>query len=357
VELEAGRRLEPGQNPAGPVVLVLGASGFIGRHAVEALLARGARPVIGSRRPQRIDDRLPATARGCRRREVHFERLLRPADWRSLLDGIDVVLNCVGILRERGRETYERVHAQAPAALAGACRERGLPLIHVSALGLDAGARSRFLTSKLAGERALQSSGANWYIVRPSLLDGEGGFGARWLRRVARWPVHPLPATACGRIAALDVRDLGEALAHVAIALGSGAEAPADRELEVGGPESRTLAEHLAALRGLHTARAAPVLPIPGILARLASHLCDLFHVTPYSYGHWELLRRDNCPARNRLRELIGRAPRVVGIAESGSGPRAVGNSAPGPVPRAVGGAGAGMRAALGAGPATGAGL
>jgi len=326
---ETGRRLNAAPPAPGPVVLVLGASGFIGRHAVEALLAAGGRPVIGSRRPGRIDERLPAGSRDCPRREAHLERLLRPADWEGLLDGIEVVINCVGILRERGRETYERVHHLAPVALAEACRERGLPLIHVSALGLDARARSGFLTSKLAGERALRASRANWFIVRPSLLDGDGGFGARWFRRVARWPVHPLPATARGRVAALDVRDLGEALARLAIRLGSAGEAPADRELDVGGPEARTLAGHLDALRRLHTARPALRLPIPGLLARIVSHVCDLFHVTPYSFGHFELLGRDNAPVRNRLPELLGRAPRAVGATRAKMVPRA----APGAVP------------------------
>jgi len=320
---EAACRANPEPRSRGPAVLVLGASGFIGRHALAALLERGCRAVIGSRRPSRIDDRLPPDARDCPRREVHFERLLAVADWHELLDGVDVVLNCVGILRGRGRETYERIHTQAPAALAGACRERGLPLIHVSALGLEAQARSGFLRSKLAGERALRASGANWFIVRPSLLDGEGGFGAKWLRRVARWPVHPLPANAGGRVAALDVRDLGEALARLAIRLAPGGDAPADRELDVGGSEARTLAAHLDALRRVHTARPALTLPIPGTVARAVSHVCDLFHVTPYSFGHFELLGRDNCPSRNRLPELLGRAPRAVGAASAKTVPQA----------------------------------
>jgi uncharacterized protein YbjT (DUF2867 family) len=317
--------LEPGSGetpaPAGaavaPAVLVLGASGFIGRHALAALRLRGCRVVIGSRRPERIDDRLPEAARACERRRVRFERLLAPGEWRGLLDGIDVVLNCVGILRQRGRATYERVHHRAPAALAAACRERGLPLIHISALGLDAAARSRFLRSKLAGEQALRASGADWYIVRPSLLDGEGGFGAKWLRRVARWPVHPLPVGASGRIAALDVRDLGEALARLAIRLGSGQGGPVDRELELGGLEARTLAEHLDALRRLFTTRPARKVQVPGSVVRFASHVCDVLHATPLSFGHWELLCRDNCPARNALPGLLGRPPRPAGPGEA----------------------------------------
>lgn len=300
-----------------PVVMVLGGSGFIGRHAIEALSLRPCRIVIGSRDPARLDERLPRLLRYCERRQARFELLLESADWRRVLDGVDIVVNCVGILRQRGRASYERVHHLAPAALASACHERGVRLIHVSALGLDAPVRSRFLKSKRAGEAAVRDSGADCHIVRPSLLDGDGGYGAKWLRRVARWPVHLVPADAAGRIAVLDVRDLGEALARVAFGLSStGNDFTDEREHDVGGGHARMLGEHLLALRRLHTPRRAWQLPIPAWLARLASHACDLLHVTPYSYGHWELLRRDNVPRRNRFSELLGRDPRPVGLDE-----------------------------------------
>jgi NADH dehydrogenase len=302
----------PGARPAR--VLVLGGSGFIGRHAVAALLARACGVIIGSRRPARIDERLPPEARECERRRVRFERLLSAAEWQPLLRDIDVVINCVGILRPRGRETYERIHHLAPAALAAACRDSNCRLIHVSALGLEAQARSRFITSKRSGERAVRSSGADWNIVRPSLLDGDGGFGAQWLRRVARWPVHPLPAGANGRLAVLDVRDLGVALARLALRPARAGYDETEREYDLGGLQVRCLAEHLAVLRQQFTARPAWPLPIPDLLARCGSHLCDLLHYSPYSYGHWELLRRNNCPVRNRLPELLGRVPRTVGL-------------------------------------------
>src|SRR6266568_7908397 len=193
-------------------VLVLGGAGFIGRHAAAALAKRAHTVVIGTRHPSRAPRRLPAALHGCERREVHLERLGSPEAWKPLLRGVDTVVNAVGILRERGAETYERVHHLAPAALAAACARGAIRLVHVSALGLHAGARSGFLISKLAGERAIAACGSNYSIVRPSLLDGEGGFGARWFRRVARWPMHFVPADAHGRIAALDARDLGEAI-------------------------------------------------------------------------------------------------------------------------------------------------
>jgi NADH dehydrogenase len=285
--------------------LVLGGAGFLGRHIAAALSARGHAVVIGSRRPHRAVRRLPPRLRGCERREVHLERLTAPEDWRPLLVGVDTVVNAVGILRERGAESYERVHHLAPGALSAACAHRAIRLVHISALGLHDGARSRFLTSKLAGERAVAAGGSNYSIVRPSLLDGEGGYGARWFRRVARWPVHFVPTDAVGLIAALDARDLGEAVAVLC-------EWHEKREVELGGSARRTVGEYLAALRPAELG-SATLVSVPAWLARLASHLCDLAHFSPFSVGHLELMRRDNAPRHNLLPALLGRAPRPVG--------------------------------------------
>jgi NADH dehydrogenase len=289
-------------------ILVLGGAGFIGRHVAAALAARGHAVVIGTRRPHRAARRLPASLHHCERREAHLERLTSPEAWKPFLVGVDAVVNAVGILRERGAETYERVHHLAPAALAAACARRAIRLIHISALGLHDGARSRFLRSKLAGERALGACGSNYSIVRPSLLDGEGGFGARWFRRMARWPVHFVPADARGRIAALDVRDLGEAVA----VLCEKRTAPEWREVELGGGVLRTIGDYLAALRPPDSGPAVRI-AVPAWLARIVAHVCDLGHFSPFSFGHLELMRRDNVPRHDLLPALLGRMPTPVG--------------------------------------------
>jgi NADH dehydrogenase len=293
-------------------VLVLGGTGFIGRHVVAELLARGRRVVIGTRRPGRAGRRLAGAGR-CECREVHLERLTTTQSWLPLLAGVGVVVNCVGILRERGAATYDRVHHLAPAALAAGCARAGARLIHVSALGLHQEARSGFITSKLAGERAVAARGADYVIVRPSLLDGAGGFGARWLRWVARWPVHFVPADAVGRIAALHVHDLGRA---IAVLCEAGAK-PCGREIDVGGVESWTIGEYLAVLRSERSTRPALRIAVPPWLARVASHLCDAAHFSPFSFGHLELMRRDNAPRENALPALLGRAPTPLGGARS----------------------------------------
>jgi NADH dehydrogenase len=291
-------------------VLVLGGAGFIGRHAVAAVVARGHEAIVGSRHPGRSARRvgLPGVAW----REAHLERIVDAADADRLLDGVDAVLNCVGILRERGRESYHAVHVRAPLALAAACRARGLGYTHVSALGLAHPHRSRFLRSKQACEAQLAASGADWRLVRPSLLDGPGGFGARWIRAVARLPVQPVPAGAGGCIAVLRVDELGEALARVVEQTLAPDAGTAARSFDLGGPHALTIAQYLAAWHRVGAARAPLQVPLPRWLARLASHACDLLHATPLSFGHFELLQVDNLPTHNRLAELLGRAPRDV---------------------------------------------
>jgi uncharacterized protein YbjT (DUF2867 family) len=286
-------------------VLVLGGTGFIGRHAVAALQARGDTVTVGTRHPGRARRRFPQLALQAAR----LEQLGRAEDWGPRIEGFDAVVNCVGILRQRGRETYTAVHAEAPAALARACRARGLRLVHVSALALQHPHRSRFLRSKREGERRLREAGADLCLVRPSLLDGEGGFGARWIRGLARLPLHAVPRGARGRIAALDVGELGEALA--ALAHWPRGEDGAVQEFDFGGPQALDIGDYLQALRIREGLAPARQWRAPDALTRAASHLFDLLHLTPLSFGHWELLRHDNLPTRNRLAEVLGRAPRA----------------------------------------------
>ena len=286
-------------------MLVLGGRGFIGRYVVRSLLQRGHRVVVGSRYAA------PASPQRPEQRRCRFQELVSPEQWLPLLESVDAVVNCVGILRERWGERYQAVHCQAPAALASACAAQGIRLLHVSALGLRADAGSGFIRSKLAGEQALLATAADLVIVRPSLLDGRDGFGARWLRMLARFPIYLLPASSAGRLACMCVEELGEALARLALlSPAEVARLAPQRMVELGGPEDFVLADYLHRLRGAPSASL--VIPIPHWLCRLFSHLCDLLHLTPYSFGHLELLARDNRPAENQLPAILGRAPRAI---------------------------------------------
>ncbi len=286
-------------------VLVLGGTGFVGRHVAAALRGRGHSVIIGSRDPKRALQKLPPALRDCDLREIHLESLTSRYVWRPLLRDVTTVVNAAGILRERGGETYDRVHHMAPGALALACERMGVRLVHLSLLGLRRESRNRFLRSKLLGERVVAETRADYSLVRPSLLDGEDGGAGAWLRRIAAWPVHFYPSDARGRIAPLDVRDLGDALARLCEMPGYAMP----REIELGGSARRTLADYLDFLRSLEGRRPASQLPVPAPLARLAAFCCDMLHLSPLSLSLLELLQRDNLPGENLLQALINRAP------------------------------------------------
>ncbi len=300
---------KPEAKPQGTLrIFVLGGTGFIGRHVVAALNVLPVQVLIGSREPARYQSTYP----DAEFRSVRFERLLTTDAWASLVSDVDVVVNCVGILRQRSHESYDDVHHRAPAALAHACADAKRRLIHTSALGLHHGAKSRFLSSKLLGERAVTASGCDYSIVRPALLDGDGGFGASWLRGLSRSPVHFIPCAARGKIAAMMVTDLGLAVA----ALAAMPTLAAHREIELGGSHGYDYAEYLRTLRANYLDSRALQIPLPNWLARIGAHACDALHFSPFSYGHWILLQRDNMPSPNSLPELLGRAASVVSNAK-----------------------------------------
>lgn len=283
-------------------VLVLGGYGFIGRHVVEALKNVDTDVWIGTRRAQ--------TALSPKNeKQVRLHTLATEPQWDVVLDGIDVLINTVGILRQRWDESYEQVHHIAVETMAKACAERGIRFIHVSALGLNHPAKSRFLTSKKRGEQALVKSRGDWHLVRPSIVDGEGGYGAKWFRRVAKWPIHFVPSNADGLVAPINANDLGKAIANIALNDNPTFVLQSKQRIyELGGTKKMTLRQYLMALSPKEmaaNAKPARCVLVPAGLARLVSHVCDALHLTPFSFGHYELLKNDNLPEDNRLDQML----------------------------------------------------
>lgn len=283
-------------------VLVLGGYGFIGRYVVQHLRDAGHDVWIGSRKVNTREQTI----------SVPFHKLSSGRELARLVGDFDVIINTVGILRERFGETYDEVHHRFVERLAVICAERNIRLVHVSALGLDNPVRSRFLLSKKLGEEAIKRSNADWFIVRPSLIDGEGGYGAKWFRRLARWPVHLAPNNARGILRPIHVLDLAAAISTIALAdnrVNDSREYDL-REYDLGGADELDIFAYLALLKGRKprfTCR------ISSLLVRGASHLCDLLHITPLSFGHYELLKFDNRPTVNRLTELLDGPARSLG--------------------------------------------
>lgn len=181
-------------------VLVIGGSGFIGRHLCAALAAESIDVTVPSRRRERAKHLLllPTVS-------VVDADILAPARLERLVAGHQAVINLVGILYsrrgrrdERGPNDYgpdfARMHVELPQAIVAACRASGVKrLLHISALGVSPSAPSEYLRSKAIGEQALLAADdLHVTVFRPSVVFGPED---RFLNNFARF-ARLLPAFA-----------------------------------------------------------------------------------------------------------------------------------------------------------------
>ena len=191
-------------------VLVLGGSGFVGRYVVGRLSVDGHFVVGVTRNRSRARHLLllptVQVVEGDPYDAATLDRYLR---------GMTAAINLVGVLHERGRDTFDRAHVELPRALATACKAAGVArILHMSALGANPDAPSAYLRSKAAGEAAIVASGLAATIFRPSVIFGREDTFLNLFARLARlFPAIPL-AGANARFQPIHVADVAACFAH-----------------------------------------------------------------------------------------------------------------------------------------------
>ena len=263
-----------------PRVLVLGGTGFVGRHLCAALAARQWPVTVVTRRlaHARSVQFLPLL-------DVQVADVFDEASLTRLVARHDAVVNLIAILQ--GREAdFERVHVELPQRIVRACAATGVRrVIQVSALGADPAGPSRYLRSKGRGELALRDGDLALSVLRPSVIFGDGD---RFLNLFARlqsvFPVMPL-AGAGTRFQPVWVEDVADAV----IACLRDTDLPRSsvgQTFECAGPDVLTLGE-LVRLAGRLGSRERPVVPLPTALGRLQALAMECLPGEP-------LMSRDN---------------------------------------------------------------
>ncbi|MDG5975600.1 NAD-dependent epimerase/dehydratase [Hydrogenophaga taeniospiralis CCUG 15921] len=288
-------------------ILVLGGTGFVGRHVCEKLQRADGCVTVPTRRAANASavQHLPRLT--VIEADVHDEAQLA-----RLLPGHDAVINLVAILH--GSEAaFERTHVALPATLARACAATGVRrVVHVSALGVGLDAPSRYQRSKARGEQVLRQAGLDLTVLRPSVIFGAGDrFLNLFARLQAVFPVLPL-AGAGVRFQPVWVEDVARAV--VACALGTGpARHSVGQTYECAGPDVFTLAD-LVRLAGRLGSHQRPIVPLPMALGRLQALMMELAPGEP-------LMSRDNLDAMRVDNVATGQLP---GLADLGIRPSSV---------------------------------
>lgn len=250
-------------------VLLLGGSGFVGRHVCEQLARAGWHVTVPTRRAAHAAavQHLPGLT--VLEADVHDEAALR-----RLLPGHHAVVNLIAILHGDAA-AFERTHVTLPAKLARACLATGVTrLVHISALGADPvhseEAPSLYLRSKSRGEAVLQAAdGLQLTVLRPSVIFGADDRFLNLFAQLQRiFPVLPL-AGAHARFQPVWVTDVARAVSRCltdATTVG--------QVYELCGPDVMTLRQ-LVQLAGRASGHPRLVIPLPPTLARLQARLME----------------------------------------------------------------------------------
>ncbi|HEX7967289.1 MAG TPA: complex I NDUFA9 subunit family protein [Stellaceae bacterium] len=288
-------------------VTVVGGSGFIGRYIVKRLAAKGAVVAAVSRYAAAAGFLRPMGDVG---QVVPIEASLGDeAALAASVAGADAVICSVGILYERGRQTFDAVHNLGAARLARLARAAGAKrFVHISAIGADIHSPSAYGRSKALGEAAVRGAFPGAVVLRPSIVFGpEDDFFNRFAALARYLPALPLIGGGRTRFQPVYVGDVADAV----VAALEHHDAPG-RIYQLGGPAIYSFKELMELmLREIRRRRVLVNLPFP--LARLQAAFLEWLPKPPLTRDQVRLLERDNVVA-----------PGATGLGDLGVTPTAV---------------------------------
>ena len=266
-------------------LVLLGGTGFVGRHLIARLAAQGHRVRVLSRNAA-----LRPELRVLPNVQVDTADVYNPASLARAFDGADAVINLVGILNEKGfgGAGFQRAHVRLTQGVIAACEQAGVKrLLQMSALNAGRG-ESHYLRTRGEAEAAVKASSLDWTIYQPSVIFGPGdGLFGRFASLLRIAPVLPL-ARAGAKFAPVYVGDVVRAMSETLF------QPVAFRQVyELYGPDVLTLADIVRyTARQLGLLRL--VIPLPDGLARLQATLMDFVPGKPFSTDNYLSLKIDS---------------------------------------------------------------
>lgn len=190
-------------------IMILGANGFLGEHVTKRLLDSDHEVLCAAHHPHEALNQFPkAQVIAC-----DFLEDTASAIWLPRLEGVDVIINCVGIFYHFNKAVIWTLHYLAPKALYTAAEKQQVKkIIHVSALGIER-YDTEYARSKLAVEEWLKTSTVPAYVLRPSFIYGQGARGGiALMASLASLPIIPLPGHGEQCLQPIHIDDLSEAI-------------------------------------------------------------------------------------------------------------------------------------------------
>lgn len=174
------------------MILITGATGYIGRHLVSRLVAQGERPRCLVRNIKRASSILPAGT-------LEFVQgdTTSPASLGTAVQGVDTIVHTAFItadLKQSAGNRYQETNVQGTANLVEAAKKAGVKrIIVISGLGTKPDKPGSYMQGRYLAEKMVKESGLDWTIIQPSVLFGKDAPFIKGLTDLIRTaPVVPL---------------------------------------------------------------------------------------------------------------------------------------------------------------------
>ena len=282
------------------MILVTGCTGFIGSHTVHALVEQGFEVRCLARGTRDID-RLPK-----KRMTFAVGDVTDPDTLLEASEGIEAIIHLVGIIREKGEATFERIHVDGTRNVIEAAKAQGVRrLIYQSALGAREDGISRYETTKWQAEELVRGSGLQWIITRPSVIVGKWGEFAGILKDlVCKTPLVPVIGSGGYKLQPMYVGDLTEAFVRMLRD-----DSLWGKTYEFGGPEQLTFNRMLEITKEVFGVRK-PLIHLPlSLMKPVIRTMQSITHRFPITSDQLAMLAEDNVTDHNALTDVFGIEP------------------------------------------------
>jgi uncharacterized protein YbjT (DUF2867 family) len=268
-------------------ILIIGGTGFVGRHVLARLAKEKADITIASRTAEsNLELKVSGNLGKITLKNVNIED---KSTLEKIVSEHEIVINCLGILYERKRNQFAEYHAKFPEFLGRICKEHNIKsLIHISALGVDKICNSKYASSKHKGEEAILAQFPETVILRPSVVFGtEDNFFNQFAQMTNISPFLPLIAGGRTKFQPIYVGDVAQAIFKI---LDNDIKAEI---FELGGADILTFRQILEFILKT-TQKNRILLPLPLPIASLIARFTEIFAPQILTKDQVALLKNDN---------------------------------------------------------------
>ena len=270
------------------IIAIFGGGGFLAKHLMRPLTKLDYRIKVATRNPYLKGYLKPLGNPG--QIELFKTNIFDAEDVKKVLTDCNLVINLVGILYETRKQKFDHIHAQFPYLLSNSCNVMGIKnLVHVSALGVKERHPSKYMQTKLQGEKNIQDNFKHSVILRPSVVFGPSDKFFEKFASIAQFsPFLPLIGGGKSKFAPIYVGDVAEAIVK---ALELNNSEP--KIYELGGPENYSFKELMEILL-TEIKKKRFLISIPWNFAKFLSFFLQMLPNPLLTQDQVELLKHSN---------------------------------------------------------------